>query len=160
MKKYISSIAISLALVGAGLSANSYSADPVTIRSASLVATTSGSNLDLYHLYLRDTGTKELYLRRDAYADWTLKSVGEGWFNIVSIHRPGGCIYDSSGSDLAKYDSSCNSDFPRAEWKLQLVNNNFKIVNKLGRCLELHPERMRLKAVACGPDNLQLFRIY
>ncbi len=158
MKKIISSLAISLTLVG--VFTNTFAANPVTIRSANMMATTSGSNIDLYHLYLRDTGTKELYLRRDAYADWILKPIAAGWFNIASIHRPGGCIYDSSGSDLAKYDNSCNSDFPRAEWKLQLVNNKYKIVNKLGRCLEFHPNRMRLKAVACEPNTRQLFHVY
>ena len=78
--------------------------------------------------------------------------------NITSSARAFACIYDSSGSVLAKMDSSCNDDYPRAEWKFESADfkgpilgqrRDVKIKSKRGTCLEVDPKRDRLKAVKC-----------
>jgi hypothetical protein len=111
-----------------------------------------------------DAGSKYIYTSTSRNAkDWKLNKLANGWYNIVSVDRPGGCIYDSSGSNLAKFDRSCNRNEPRAEWKLvvhgggNLYGQTYKVVNRKGRCLETDTYRERLKAVTCNGGYLQQF---
>lgn len=90
------------------------------------------------------------------------------YVNLISSVRSAACIYDSSGTSLAKMDSSCNNNYPRAEWRIQTtltttiwgVTSETKIVSKRGTCLEVDPVRARLKAVTCvAGNNNQLFEV-
>jgi hypothetical protein len=92
----------------------------------------------------------------------------EIYVNLISSVRSAACIYDSSGSSLAKMDSSCNNNYPRAEWRFEYIRSTSlwgdtfqtKIVSKRGTCLEVDPRRSRLKAVTCvAGNNNQLFEV-
>lgn len=109
-----------------------------------------------------DLGTKYVYTRESSSKDWKLVSAGGDFYNIKSTSRPDGCIYDSSGSSLAKFDRSCNSNYPRAEWEFtEIKSGQYKITNGLGRCLQVDNNRNRLKAVSCVSDTTlyQLFTV-
>lgn len=117
-----------------------------------------------YRPTVLDLGTKYIYTRNSSSKNWKLVSVGLGFYNIKSTSRPNGCIYDSSGSKLAKFDSSCNSNEPRAEWKFietHQGSGQYNIQNGIGRCLQVDNYRDRLKAVTCNPQNplYQLFTV-
>ena len=96
---------------------------------------------------------------------WIFDSIGSGYYNIRSSSRSAACIYDASGSVRAKMDSSCNNNYPRAEWKVvqadyTLGGQRYYIENKLGRCLEVgfvSGTKKDLKAVDCNNSNSQRF---
>lgn len=97
--------------------------------------------------------------------EWIFWPIGSGYFNIYSKNRTSACIYDSSGSIRAKMDSSCNKNYPRAEWKIvpaDYTSSGYRyyIKNKLGRCLEVgyvSGTKKHLKAVDCDNGISQRF---
>lgn len=106
---------------------------------------------------------------------WTFDDIGGGYYNIRSSIRPAACIYDSSGSIRAKMDSSCNKNYPRAEWQLVPAGNvqykingilftftGYNIRNKIGRCLEANSfvsGNPDVKAIDCNGSPKQLFYV-
>lgn len=96
---------------------------------------------------------------------WVFDSIGSGYYNIRSSARIAACIYDSSGSIRAKMDSSCNTNYPRAEWKLVNADytaggQRYYVKNKIGRCLEVgyvSGYKQDLKAVDCNNSISQRF---
>ena len=135
-------------------------AAPVGIKSSAYDSEHEGNTLHIFRPTVYDSGSKRIYTTRSEIKAWNFVSVGGDYFNIKSVSRPNGCIYDSSGSILAKFDRSCNRNEPRAEWKQVPSGNYVKIVNKKGRCLEIDTNRNRLKAVTCTSSTFQLFSIY
>lgn len=96
---------------------------------------------------------------------WIFDSIGSGYYNIRSASRTSACIYDSSGSIRAKMDSSCNKNYPRAEWRVVPADytaggQRYYIRNKIGRCLEVgyvSGTKKHLKAVDCDNGISQRF---
>jgi hypothetical protein len=113
--------------------------------------------------YVHDLETKYIYTSTSFEAHWKFKKLANGWYNIVSVKRSSGCIYDSSSSSLAKFDRSCNSNEPRAEWLAERFGTGdfqrpaYIIKNRKGRCLEVDTTRERLKAVTCNNNFEQQF---
>lgn len=122
---------------------------------------TYGGTTHIFRPTIYDQGSKRIYTRKSTTNAWKLSSVGGGYYNIRSVSRPAGCIYDSSGSKLAKFDSSCNSNYSRAEWRFEAASHGYyKIINKKGRCLETDNKYNRLRAVTCTSSAAQQFVVY
>lgn len=157
--KLIKAISITT-LLGLSIISSVANAAPVGIRATVYDSEQSGSTLRIFLPTIYDAGTKKVYTKMSSDKAWNFVSVGGGYFNIKSVSRPNGCIYDSSGSVLAKFDSSCNRNEPRAEWRTVQSGSYVKIINKKGRCLEIDTYRNRLKAVTCTSSNFQQFSLY
>ena len=117
--------------------------------------------------FVYDGNTKNIYTRTQKSQQWKMTPVGGGYFNIRSLSRPNGCIYDSSGTSSAKFDRSCNRNYSRAEWRIQPYGGSdfygykYRIINKKGRCLEVDTSRKKLLAVTCdGGFEQQFYFVY
>ncbi|MCH2042387.1 MAG: RICIN domain-containing protein [Saccharospirillaceae bacterium] len=154
------------------LAVNSYSlpigvvnGDNVSIKTKGLINTTTyvdgKAHIDLSARYIYDKGTKTVYTKKSKAIDWNFTPTTNGFYQIRSKSRPGGCIYDPKRTTIARFDKTCNYNWPRNEWRLEKMYNAYRIRNKTtGYCMEADSGGTLLRVKSCSNNNdLQLFYI-
>lgn len=121
-----------------------------------------------YPYFINDEYNKYLHVNGTAGSSGTTWELafdgiynGLVYYNIKSSLRPEGCIYDSSGSNSAKFDRSCNTKYSRAQWKFVETGTPsvYKVINRKGRCLQVRTSDSLLQAVTCNNNSTQLWHI-